>query len=325
MGLPTAIRNAENEANTAIQGAKEPSTPEGNTDDKPTNEQSATQPENQTPAQTATDLGDDWQAKYKVLQGKYNAEVPRMREQLDELRNQVMSGKAANDSDGRVQEQLTQLQSANEQLQQELADAKRQPAKLDEHLIENYGEDFAQAVARQSDEQSKAVVSQLETQINELKSQLSNVTQSSQKTSADMVISALEHKLRTENIDFDQVDSDPLFHEWLAQPDELSGQQRGTLMREAFQSGDVGRTAGFYRSYKAHERSTLQSNPFDKHVDVAQPNSAPDTGSQQADHWTPQDIEALYDAYASGRINDAQFKEQEQNLFRAMQSGNYTA
>ncbi|MFC6441050.1 hypothetical protein [Bowmanella sp. JS7-9] len=319
MALPSALRKAEEEANALIQSGNQPPTAANDDNTGDPTQTLTPEPLKQQGTPAPAD-SDDWKAKYQVLQGKYNAEVPRMKDELDALRQKVEAGAKPDPETTRM---LMDLKAANDELKNQLAEAQKQPAQLNQYLTDEYGEEFAQAVAEQAEQLAEQKTSALRKELDAIRNEIGSVQKTNKEASSNMLLTTIATKLKAHNIDFDQVDRDPMFREWLGEPDPFSGMPRGSLLHQAFNQGDVDRTVGFYTAYKAHERSRLgkPNSPFEQHVDPVGRNNPPDMGTD-GDFWSTAQIDALYNAYSKGQISEAEFAKQEQSLFRALNAGN---
>lgn len=323
MALPQALQDANEKANELIrqQSEGQKSTPDtGNTEDpKP----QAQQPqETRTPEppqqQQQSDSEQTWEHKYRVLQGKYNADTKKLNEQLQEAQKRSQ--------DPSLQHRLQALESENSQLKQQLEQQRQasQPngeVKLSQKLVDEYGEDFARAVAEQSSAGSSDLINQLTQKISTLESKLNQTEQATTQTTESMRFRELNAELSKQGIDFEQVNNDPMFHDWLKEVDIASGQDRNTLLNNAFKQGDINRTAYFFTAFKAQEGSNFNNNPLSSHVDVT--SRAPSDAAGDDNVWTKAQMDKLYADRRAGKLTDAEFNEWERKLFSAMQEGKY--
>lgn len=322
MALPQALQDANEKANELIrqQSEGQKSTPDtGNTEDpKPQAQQPQENRTPEPPQQQQSDSEQTWEHKYRVLQGKYNADTKKLNEQLQEAQKRSQ--------DPSLQHRIQALESENSQLKQQLEQQQQasQPTgelKLNQTLVDEYGEDFARAIAEQSSAGSSDLINQLTQKISSLESKLNQTEQATNETAGNMRMRELNAELSKHNIDFEQVNTDPLFHDWLSAIDDASGEQRNTLMNNAFQRGDINRTAYFFKAFKAQEGSNFNNNPLSSHVDVT--SRAPSDAAGDDNVWTKAQMDKLYADRRAGKLTDAEFQKWEQQLFSAMQQGTY--
>ena len=323
MALPKALQDANEKANELIrqQSEGQKSDPEQRNTEQP--EPQAQQPqENRTPEQPQqpqqSESDQTWKHKYSVLQGMYNADVKKLKEQLEDAQKRSQ--------DPSLQHRLQALESENSQLKQQLEQQQQasQPSgevKLSQKLVDEYGEDFARAVAEQSSAGSSDLINQLTQKISTLESKLNQTEQATTQTTESMRFRELNAELSKQGIDFEQVNNDPMFHKWLATIDDASGEERNTLMNNAFNRGDINRTAYFFKAFKAQEGSNFNNNPLASHVDVT--SRAPSDAAGDDNVWTKAQMDKLYADRRAGKLTDAEFNEWEQKLFSAMREGKY--
>lgn len=326
MALPKALLNADEEANELIRQQREgQSTPEqGNTDNQgepqPPQAQRTPEEPQQQQQQQSTDSEQTWEHKYRVLQGKYNADIKKLN---DDLRDAQQGTQAPS-----LQNRLQSLETENTQLKQQLEQQQQvsaQPSgeiQLNQKLVDEYGEDFARAVAEQAsagNSGTSAEIQRLSNLVNSLQSKLTQTEQATNETAGNMRMRELNAELSKHNIDFEQVNTDPMFHEWLSAYDDASGEQRNTLMNNAFNRGDINRTVYFFKAFKAQEGSRFANNPLANQVDVT--SRAPSDAAGDDNVWTKEQINALYEAKRNNQISDKEFAEWERKLFAASAEG----
>lgn len=308
-GSKAARLKAEEEANALIAAQSQPTHSNVNTG------QETNQPtENGTPVTTDSEEK-TWEAKYKVLQGKYNAEVAKVRDENATLKQQLEQ--ASKPDTSHYESEIAALKQQVESLQANSNVSS--DGEVDDYLREEYGDDFANAIARMIDKRNSGA------NVEQFKQQLDTVQQQTAQTSHEMRLQTLKAMLNSKGVNFEQVDTDPLFHDWLAIEDGTSGQSRAISMRNAFANNDLERASQFYIAYKSQERSSFESNPLSNHVDVSptQPGESP--SNVDAEVWTSQMVDALYADYRAHKISEQDFKKYEQSLERAIQSGNFRA
>ena len=310
MSFKDSLDKAESDADALILGTQNKSTANpSDTDDV------KTQP-NQNPSEHRTPASSDsekmWEHKYKALQGKFHAEVPILHKTVADLRQQLAGNTTNNGETERYKSEIStlksQLESANTQLE---ARGQSSANTRDEYLDEEYGEEFTNSLDKRIDAKTEAT-----------NQQLRQMQEANQNNQTEMRKATLTEMLKAQGINFDQVDSDPMFHQWLSHVEGNTRQQRQVFLNQNFVAGDLRATAAYYTDFKAHERSSFKTNPLDSHVDVSDNNSSPDDGSD-GDYWTTDDVERLYDDHRTRRIDDATFDKFEQQFFRAREAGRF--
>lgn len=317
MSLPQAVMKAEAEANAMIEAQN------GNTDKASTPDKEVTQiefpkqsetPQNET---SPPQQEDPYKHKYEVLQGKFNklaADMKALQEKDAQQTNPVSI-----ETDPRyvqLQQQLSQLQQQNSQLMQTLESRPEPEAKveLDPYLVEEYGEEFAAAVAKTAAAQTKSAVEKLRQEFGHKIESTQNTVSQVTTTSS---MNNLKKILSDQGIKFDLVNNDPEFHAYLMASDPFSGTQRQTLLENAFNSGDVERTARFFTDFVKTQNQTSSEHPLADHVDPSTNVVMQDTGSQQP-NFDPDALTKLHDQFRRGLITEAEFQQKERSLFAAL-------
>jgi chaperonin cofactor prefoldin len=312
MSLPRAVQQAEDEANNLINGNTSNETPK---DIPEPTQQPDTVETPQAPVQATSD-NVDWQAKYQVLQGKYNKEVPTLQDKVKTLESGVST---PNEADSALKTEI-------EQLRQQLANAQAEtaiktPPTLNEHLVNEYGEEFALAVAESANAQVEALRESANTQVNDLRSEFnqkfSKQEQDISSWSTDAKMSAVKNSLAGLKIDFGLVDNDPLFHDWLNSSDPYSGQTRHSMMMNAFDNGELDRVSHFYSSFVGENQRRSDEHPFSQHVEAPQ-SSMQDQGTTQPVFDQAAFLD-LHKRYQRGQVSDEEFQRKERELYAAMQ------
>ena len=287
--LPRAVLEAEEKANRLHEELlKQQQAPANNDGTPPTNEPPAGDPpsSNEPPpvppttpndSQTPPASGQDetYEHRFKVLQGKYNAEIPRLAGENKELKTK-----------------LQELEVALEQLKN-----KPEPLVKPEE-IEEYGEgliDVARRIAREELAGKDAEINALKAKIESL----SNVT--TQKVEADFFSS-----LTSMVPDWEQVNQDPKFLTWLDEVDELTGQTRQVLLSSAEQSRDAARTAKFFTAFKKASTSWAANSTAALDSQLTPPtNKAPNTPPAKK-IWTRAEVGEFYARARRGEVSDAE-------------------
>lgn len=286
--LPRAVLEAEEKANRLHEELlNKQQAPANNDGTPPTNEPPAGDPpasnepppvtppatnDSQTPPASGQD--ENWEHRFKVLQGKYNAEIPRLSGENKELK--------------------TKLQDFEVQL--EALKNKPEPLVKPEE-IEEYGEgliDVARRIAREE-------VASKDAEINALKAKLeslSNVT--TQRVESDFFSS-----LTSMVPDWEQLNQDPKFLTWLDGVDELTGQTRQSLLSSAEQSRDAARTAKFFVAFKKTSTSwAANSNAALDSQLTPSTNKAPNAPPAKK-IWTRAEVSDFYARARRGDVSDA--------------------
>lgn len=317
--LPKAIQ-AELDAAAAIEAqiAAEQAAPEGNTpapDAEPT-EPAATEPADKvaepTPQPTDNHQDDAWKQKFDVLTGKYNAEVPRLHQQLKEQA------------------------SALERLQAEMEAAKAKPAEPEEpkkSLVtsndeETFGSDLIDLARRVTKDEVGVVLSrighieQMLENISQLPKQVEQVAQDQAQTREDRFWSAVATAIP----DWNQVDSDPRWIDWLNQTPPFAVKTYRELAGDAIAVGNVDKVAELVKAWKieagiAQAEQTKSNNKQELQRQVAPTKSNASNVPQGKKMWTAADYEKAFDPRLSAEMSEAEIDALQAEAELAYQEG----
>lgn len=245
MALPRAVRKQVEDAQKLMD---ELSNPESETS-QPDETGQVTEASSDSDSM-ATDTGEqpvepqaptDFEHKYRVLQGKYDKEVPRLTRQVRDLTIQVEQ----------YQGMLAQLKSAPPQETE-----KKTSSKITDQDIEDYGQDLIDVVGRRAEEVYETKISSLTSELNSLKQQLGGVNQKVAEVDRDKIFARLDKNVK----DWREINASEDFLSWLEEDDPFSGQPRGRLLTEAFRNGNTERVVAFFKGFK-NEHAAVSPTP----------------------------------------------------------------
>lgn len=232
---------------------------------QPTND--AAQQVNQQPAaqQQPADGGDSFEAKFKTLQGKYNAEVPRLQEKIRQLEERLKAD-GGDTEVAALQTQNQQLQQQVQQTQQELDKAREELDRVRGSLTDEFGQsvtDDIGALARGEAEQAAR-----------------NAT--AQASEAEKAKCSARINAAISN--FGQINDSPEFSQWLDNTtDEETGLSMRDIVQRTYDRADDIQFIRYVRRFlnhqaaaadPTHNQSTQTDNGMDELV-------APPRGTQQ--------------------------------------------
>jgi hypothetical protein len=175
----------------------------------------------------------DWQQRYNTLQGKYNAEIPRLTGTI---------------------EGLTQRLDRMEQAPASPEPAAAETTFDDVGERETYGDDFIDLVERRADRIVGERLAKLTPQINKISGQ---VTENRQETVRERLYGRL-----TETVpEWRTINNDPAFLTWLAGIDPFTGAPIGTLLRGAFDAGHADRVIAIFSKYLEGSGTAVPTPP----------------------------------------------------------------
>ena len=293
-----------------------------------------------TPPQPPVDEA-SWEHKFKVLQGKYNAEVPRLHEQ-----NRTLSGEIQG-----IKAQLASTQSLLTTLGQQQAASAVIPVSptglVKDEEVKAFGADLYDFIQRTAKEailpQVGQMVSQqvapMTQQVLQQGAAVQQVAQQQAKTAEELTYTELDRLVP----DWEQVNGSAEFGNWLYEQDPYSGARRGDMLAQAFKNGDAPRVAQFFTGFRKENAvvspgsstppAALAATPAVSLASLAAPgigNGGPPTGApNEADRriYTAADIAAFYRARQTGQFRgkEAEAAAMERDIFKAQKEGRVRA
>lgn len=304
--IPEAVRRSTARAEEMARQAGIANVPAS--DEPPAGETPPAPPEDNTPPAGETPAAaspapapqpNEWEQKYRTLQGKYDSEIPGLRAQVNGL-----------------QQLLANLETRSPPQPVQPAPARAAPTvvALPPEDVEAYGQELIDAARRWALMEVQPLVDELRAEIKNLGSNFSQV-ETSQR---EIAITQAREFVRL-GLDSDPklgpiwraTNADPGYIAWVQQPDPFSGQIRQPLLQGAFDSGQVDRVKAFFNAYLS-EHTATQVPPQDSvHTPPAQgadrpsledfaapgrggPSTPPASGASDKRMWTSPEIAAFY-------------------------------
>lgn len=192
------------------------------------------------PAPVAPPPDEANEQRFKVLQGKYNAEVPRLHQQLKDMKNQL-------DTAQQLLANLAVTPAAAHPAQQAL---------VSEQEVKEYGADLIDVVRRVAREEVAPRVRTLEEQfrpvaqaVQQMAPTVQQTAQESQQTAADLAHERICNSLDATIPEWEAINQSTEFQNWLALEDPYAGQQRGAMLAAAYRKQDIPRISLFFTGF----------------------------------------------------------------------------
>jgi len=182
------------------------------------------------PADTSpTDVADDYEQKYKTLRGKYDAEVPRLHQQVKDLTSKVDAlHKQASEAlkvPTKPKEKVSYVTDADRaEFGEELIDVQRRVAK---EVSQEYEGRF---------EQQEAIIAELQKQLTQTGNQVGEM--------------GFSQRLAQLVPDFSSIDNDERWVAWLNEHDPMLRGPRRDQAAAAFNAGDAEAVAHYVKLWK---------------------------------------------------------------------------
>lgn len=249
--LPKAVRKQIEEADRILAELNKPAgdaPPQETPPEAPAPAAAAPEaPPQETPPPAPQDES-TWEARYKVLQGKYNAEVPRLQSQVRDMGSQL----------GEMRQQLTMTQgllaSLGKPQESASSGASGTPAGRDYRYVKDeerrdFGDELLDVVGRRAQE---VLLPEIDKRIEDIAKRLG---QTDQKVGSvvQKVVEDDQQKMLNQLSDavtnWKQINVDPAFLAWLDSPDPYSGHLRRVMLDDAYQRNDGPRVIAFFQGF----------------------------------------------------------------------------
>jgi DNA repair exonuclease SbcCD ATPase subunit len=247
----------------------------------PLDKSADTQPQDAVEKQTDTppQAPDDWEQRYKTLQGKYNAQVPRLQQDIR-----------------RLQESLSALENEKAQLQK-AAETKpddfQGQSTLDKEAFAEYGEDFGTLVDTiQKLEQRNAALSD---EVQRLSGDVTQDRQAKAQEAYDRYLRDVTDRVAALGGNLTQLDSSPQFLNWLRQYPEGEAESRHAKLQRAESVKDVSATVEIFQEYLGGTAppAAPASTPPNMQPPSGPP-AHPPTARPEGKMWTRTEISKFY-------------------------------
>lgn len=219
-----------------------------------------------------------WQQRYRTLQGEFNAKVPQLQAALKEQTRK----------NEELEARLTSLEQAKP--------VERLTTAKDE---EEFGADMLDLIDRKAREIFQVREQELLSEIRQLRSTVQNAEGTLNQVAETQIATAQDRMVAklTELVpNWEEVNNDEGFLNWLGEADPVSGIVRQELLNAAHGKMDAVRIANIFKAYtgaqpQAPRVDTLQSQV----APTRNANAAPSQPVQPDEFITPQQIEKFYD------------------------------
>ena len=328
MGLPAQVQRQVEEADRIqkeliAEGSVIPPTetpPEVPPVDKPVDNSLELAPE-LTPAPEITPPVDDgFEHKYKTLQGMYNSEKRRS----DEMQQRIMSMEAT----------LQNMQTPPAPKEPVVDPQLLQQSLISADEIEDYGSDLIDVMKRAAQEAVQGDMDALRSENDKMKSLIGGVGQRIEQDDRGKVYDALGSAVSN----WEQINREPAFLQWLSEHDVYAGVPRGELLNRAFAKNDADRVIRFFKGFLQENAAvTAAPTPGTPPPVQAQPrvtmeslvtpgagsSGSADTTSSQIQPWKESEIAAFYADARKGLFKgrDDAYVATEKSIQAAMSAG----
>jgi len=320
--------------------------PQSDSKDKETQNQDPEQPDDPNAQKQDPPAQDDsWEQRYKALQGKYNAEVPRLYKQVKLLTDEIAAFSKSNDE---LRKQVTDLEATKGQEAQK-TDWLKDGEDLDPEDFEGYGADVVR-MAKGHNAMRKANLD-LQREIKELRDSFAQQKQAppaqQQQKQQQEPESASDQEFFgyvERNVPgWDVQNNDPDFINWLkGNVEPISGLTYYEMLQQTHGEGNAHGAAQIFlkfrqdtgKDYSQHQQPGGQKPPAKsdsgenpKRQPVPKPSVAPPKSRggnpepQVGKEYTQAEIKEFYDDCAKGKYSDDEISRIEKDIFKAKREG----
>jgi hypothetical protein len=239
---------------------------------------------------------------YRVLQGKYNHEVPRLTDENKKLKGELQTLKTQ-------VEELSQRMTAQPPTPA--------PAAVRPEELEQYGPEFIGLVERVA----RSVVPTAPAAAQKVDPNLEDRLARAEETSQAALRRQFFNDLTAAVPQWETLNTDTGFLKWLDQVDEGSGATRQSLFDDAAARFDVKRVAFFFKSYGGNVGvASNGAPPANEQVTPVTMRGQPDVPSTKR-IWNRGEIQAFFRNVREGRISPEDAARVEQDIFAAQSEG----
>lgn len=318
---PSSMQKLDAEADQLIQsqqtdGATPPAEP--TSDVQPGAEAQTEQVEQNTDqGVVAQETAADDQTQNSGEINRLIAELEKSEQRYKSLMGMINKRDSENDSLRQLVAQLTQKLDS-------LPKAEPAPTKkslVTDDDIKEYGVDMIDVVRRTAREIVEDELSKLKGSVAGDLRNLTEQVDSVAHATADTLQSRFHDALTGKVANWESINLDPKFVSYLQENDWLEG------LNKAYAAGDLENTAKFFLRYTAQMAPvpTAPTSNVDQFVAPGKSKAAPPPQADGGRHWTPADINKLYDDQSRGKISEAEFNKLEADLFKAQREGRFAA
>lgn len=190
------------------------------------------------PEQPQAPPPEDWQQKYRTLQGIFQREVPELKTTNRRLESELNA----------MRDRLQLVERGAQQQPQRPAEP--QPPQIDKRDVQAFGEDMVEMVNRYAQNAFQRVgtaLSEFDARIKALEGNIAGVSRKTDTSMESVFYSTLEQLVP----DWRATNVSPEWLSWLGEIDPVYGVPRQTALDVAFEQRDAARVATVFKTFKA--------------------------------------------------------------------------
>lgn len=328
MSIPQQVKQAAEEAERQLKAMQEmqeqQQPPEGEVQ-QPSVEAQQAEPAaadthiEPTPPPAEPPAGEDWEQKYKTLQGMYNKEVPVLRRQMAQMEADMEA----------MRRYLAQQAQTPTPAESPTPTATKR--RVTEAEVTDYGEEFVDVVQRASLDALDPYVQKLEAKIAKFEQMMGGMVQQTTATARQQLYKDLAGEVPK----WQEINNSGEFYAWLDQEDPYVGMPRQALLNQAFERNDTARVIAFFKGFLRDSGASSEPEqgtptPTAGRADLRTMVSPGKTRSNtttpsksEGKIWSQQDIAVFYSDVINGKYrgDDARKMSIEREIVTAINEG----
>lgn len=193
---------------------------------------------------------DPFEVKYRILQGKYNAEVPELHKRVHNLETNLRDA-------------INRLDAASKA--KDVAPAPSPTKVVDPKDVAEFGDDLTNMVSRVSEAVAGQRANALEAKLAATEAQLAKLTEQLTGTTQTVAATAEQgffDKLAKLVPDWEKINADPAFLAWVADSDPVYGVPRQDALNMAQRRLDASRAAAVFTAFAGPRQTAPTANPL---------------------------------------------------------------
>jgi len=258
------------------------------------------------PPQEAPPKQDDatWEARYKVLDGKYRAEVPRMAAQNRELSE-------------RLADSVDKLRELSDRVAKFEAQNNRGTLVKKEE-VDQYGEGMLDVVRRAAREELDPELKAKDAKIAELESRVQSVSNEHAKSKSDSFTDALSKEVPNWRV----INDDAAFHAWLLDVNPETQMARQDALDVHAANKDAVKVGAIFKEYlRQTQTRAADANSGMQQMLTPSGGSAPEIPGDMVVLYTRDEIRKAYEDIRAGRITGDKATALEADIDLALREG----
>ena len=300
MGIPAQVLQQEEEAEK-LMGNPDPEEQEAEESEEET-EEAPEQQEESAPQEEVIEEEPKqdrayWEQRFKVMEGKFKSEVPRLSDQIRDLMSQ--------------NDKLTNL-IATMSPKEEKPETPKGTYLTDEESEKLEEEGFERSTVDLIGSMAERIV---EKRLSKYDQKVDGIANDVAESSKDRFFSELDSKVP----DWKVINEDSGFLEWLSESDGYSGSTKQQSLDTAYANMDAGRVAKIFNAYK----TPTHVGKLEKQVAPGKGAASAATVSQKK-VWSKGEITKFYSDQIKGKYSEKEAAKFEKDIFLAQKEGRIT-